>query len=793
MVDERAILEIAVEVSEGINRLEKLEQEFVRKVGRMNDALARIDDEEAEELRREIAAVGDEFERTADKAEDGLRQIARSGKVAEESIEQMDREIKQTRTSIGAARKAMATLGTTARRAANQARQALGGLRQAVLGLRGAFLAVGGAVILNEITKATERQAQAEAVLNQLIISTGKAAGFTADELKKMAAGLQQVTLFGDEAVIEGQNILLTFTKIGREVFPDTIEAAANLATLMAQGTGGQPSLKDAAIQLGKALNDPVKNLSALSRAGIQFSVDQTELIKKLFEGGQEAEAQRLILVELEKQFGGTARAARERLGGDVAALKNILGDLGEAIGVGLLPSLDRLASELADGVGTGEAAEKFEAFGKVLGTIVTSVATLVTGLATVRPIVQGFGAGIIKVFEGIIRAGDKLLGLFARIPGVGGRFREARVEIQKEADILAEAAADLGRRSAEGLRDARESIISDWEAIRDSWKGGSEDAETAAAAVLKVGDAAGKTSEELAKIPAEAPATSESLEELGESASSAATGFEELSQAAEAAQAAVSQQQGAVDGVTQSVSALEAELQQLRDTPVLTEEQSQRLQQVTDDLFNQRGALADAERELQARQAALTNEQGRGEAATEGLARAADDASQAFAGEFDAVAQVSDSLRDQLPPAAAGATAALRELEDGSLELQNTIGENAAEFEKAADGSLVLKDAVGETADEMEDLGRSAEKAGAGASQAARGIEELTRAGDAEGLAATRKEIEALQVSLEALRTDAARAGGAVTAAAGDMTNSLSRAVAECERLNACLRELGS
>lgn len=244
---------------------------------------------------------------------------------------------------------------------------------------------------------------------------------------------------------------------------------------------------------------------------------------------------------------------------------------------------------------------------------------------------------------------------------------------------------------------------------------------------------------------------------------------------------------------MTQSVSALEAELQQLRDTPVLTEEQSQRLQQVTDDLFNQRGALADAERELQARQAALTNEQGRGEAATEGLARAADDASQAFAGEFDAVAQVSDSLRDQLPPAAAGATAALRELEDGSLELQNTIGENAAEFEKAADGSLVLKDAVGETADEMEDLGRSAEKAGAGASQAARGIEELTRAGDAEGLAATRKEIEALQVSLEALRTDAARAGGAVTAAAGDMTNSLSRAVAECERLNACLRELGS
>jgi hypothetical protein len=171
-----------------------------------------------------------------------------------------------------------------------------------------------------------------------------------ADELKDMASAMQDVTVFGDEMVIEAQNILLTFTRIGKEVFPEVLERSADLATLMAQGSGGQISIKEAGIQLGKALNDPVKNLSALSRAGIQFTKEQTEQIKVLVESGKQLEAQKLILGELANQFGGTAKAARERLGGAFTARKNRAGDVLEEIGEGgLLKALDELSEKLLD------------------------------------------------------------------------------------------------------------------------------------------------------------------------------------------------------------------------------------------------------------------------------------------------------------------------------------------------------------------------------------------------------------------------------------------------------------
>ena len=67
---------------------------------------------------------------------------------------------------------------------------------------------------------------------------------------------------------------------------------------------------------MGKALNDPVANLSALSRSGIQFSDEQKAVIKSMAETGRLAEAQTLILDELNRQYGGSAEAAAKADGG---------------------------------------------------------------------------------------------------------------------------------------------------------------------------------------------------------------------------------------------------------------------------------------------------------------------------------------------------------------------------------------------------------------------------------------------------------------------------------------------
>lgn len=181
---------------------------------------------------------------------------------------------------------------------------------------------------IKAVIDATAEQERAVKQLEQAIKSTGGIAGFTANQLKTFAGSLQTVTNFGDEAVISMQSILLTFTNIRGEILTGTTRAVLDLAERM--GT----DLNSAALQLGKALNAPVANLGALSRAGIQFSDEQKETIKTMVESGHIVDAQRIILKELETQFGGSAEAARDTFGGALKSLNNAAGDLLEADGL---------------------------------------------------------------------------------------------------------------------------------------------------------------------------------------------------------------------------------------------------------------------------------------------------------------------------------------------------------------------------------------------------------------------------------------------------------------------------
>ena len=153
---------------------------------------------------------------------------------------------------------------------------------------------------------------------------------------------MQKTTLFGDEATEQIQSILLTFTNVRTEIFDETIPAIQDMATKM--GVDG----KSAAIQLGKALNDPATGLSMLSRSGVTFSADLTETIKKLQKTGQIAKAQKLILREVNKQFGGSAKAAAEAGMGPFYQLIGLFHDMQEGIGK-LAPVINGVSGFLRD------------------------------------------------------------------------------------------------------------------------------------------------------------------------------------------------------------------------------------------------------------------------------------------------------------------------------------------------------------------------------------------------------------------------------------------------------------
>tara|TARA_Y100001973_G_C5206002_1_gene341589 strand:+ start:390 stop:2579 length:2190 start_codon:yes stop_codon:yes gene_type:complete len=196
---------------------------------------------------------------------------------------------------------------------------------------------------LFSLVKAHARQETAERKLSAALKSTGNAVRISHKELTLMASGLQRVTKFGDEAIIEAQALMLTFTNIGKEVFPDTMEAVLNISEALGQ------DLQQTVIQVGKALNDPVKGMTALRRVGIQFSKEQEKQIRHFVNLNDAASAQRVILEELERQFGGMAIASRKTLAGSFAALGNAWGDMMEQMGEVLSPFMASLATSLKE------------------------------------------------------------------------------------------------------------------------------------------------------------------------------------------------------------------------------------------------------------------------------------------------------------------------------------------------------------------------------------------------------------------------------------------------------------
>lgn len=169
--------------------------------------------------------------------------------------------------------------------------------------------------------------------LQAVIKATGGVAGVTSKEVLNLASKLQSVTTFGDEAIATGSGILLTFTRIGGDVLPRASEAMLDLATKMGGDTTAAANL------LGRALNDPVEGVAALTRQGVKFTDAQKDMIQSMVASGRVAEAQAFILSELEGKIGGTARAAAGGTG-VFLQLKEAVGDVAEEIGANLAPAV---------------------------------------------------------------------------------------------------------------------------------------------------------------------------------------------------------------------------------------------------------------------------------------------------------------------------------------------------------------------------------------------------------------------------------------------------------------------
>lgn len=332
--------------------------------------------------------------------------MAKTISVKLELVDELTRELKKTTNNVKTSSKSMMTSMIKA---------------QAVIqGFTKAWQ-VASRVVSDSLKVYTE-QVKAEAKLEQAIRATGGAAGITAEEMKKMAKEMQAVTTFGDEAVIGAQSLLTTFTKIGKDVFPQAIMAAADMSEMFGQ------DLQQSVIQLGTALNDPITGVGRLRRIGISFSESQKDQIRQFVELNDIMSAQKVILDELAVEFGGVAKAVAETDVGRMQQETNKLGDSLEELGKSLLPFARIWKEELNDKmsffVGLLEKIEKNGWLSKLQNAfrfLISPAKVLALSIGTINEVMRSALVGTLDIVNKAILKTNSILLKFASVPGVVG------------------------------------------------------------------------------------------------------------------------------------------------------------------------------------------------------------------------------------------------------------------------------------------------------------------------------------------------------------------------------------
>lgn len=234
-----------------------------------------------------------------------------------------------------------------------------------------------------------------------VVRSTGGAANVTAGHIRDLAESISGLSGVDHMAIMNGENLLLTFTQIqnrvgdGNDIFDQATRAVTNMSVALGEDA------QSAAIQLGKALQDPVTGVTSLRRVGVMLTEAQQDQIKAFVESGDVMSAQKIILRELATEFGGSAEA----FGTSAAGMKGKVTEAVEDARLALADTLMPLLADIAPRV--VEAARAFagwvEANRPLIAQIVDFAGRVLAGLANVLSIVIPAAIAIVRgVFDGL-------------------------------------------------------------------------------------------------------------------------------------------------------------------------------------------------------------------------------------------------------------------------------------------------------------------------------------------------------------------------------------------------------
>jgi hypothetical protein len=349
-------------------------------------------------------------------------------------------------------------------------------LKAALAPAAGILAGLGGVRIFGDMIAEAQEAAKVSKITSALIKTTGGAANLSASQVGALATSLSKYAAVDDELIQSGANVLLTFRNLrneagkGNDVFTRATKASLDLSTVL----GGD--MKSSALQLGKALQDPVKGITALGRAGVQFSESQKAQIMAFIASNDLLSAQKLILGEVEHQVGGAAGANATAIDRLNVSFKN----LEEAAGTAAAPALNKFADLAAndvipavEGVG-GVVGDAARTFGELPAPIRAATGALVAfRVAQGAGLTGAAGGGLSAMSSGLdsvrlraMEVGDEFRRLRAgqvEVIGNSGKFTPAVGRMSASLLALKAGAVSAGAGLKRGLSGAMNLVGGPW------------------------------------------------------------------------------------------------------------------------------------------------------------------------------------------------------------------------------------------------------------------------------------------------------------------------------------------
>lgn len=296
-----------------------------------------------------------------------------------------------------------------------------------------------------EAVKASQEAAQAFNLLQAAMISTGNASGKTADQLDKSADALRAISTFDKDQILKGVTAnLLTFGNVQGAVFDRAQLAIVNLASKMGE------DLQSATVKVGRALQDPIKGMTALTRLGVSFTDQQKQQIRALVQSGDGMKAQGIILGALEQKFDGAALAMRNA--SPTAELKNEWKELAETIGGDLTPRLKDVADSFAEVLKsfkdldpqTRQLIETIAGVVAVIGPLLVGTAFIIKSLAALGPTFVMMGTWIGEAVGWLADLALAFVGLDPIVLGVIAVFATLGAAVAPYVDEITSALSEV-------------------------------------------------------------------------------------------------------------------------------------------------------------------------------------------------------------------------------------------------------------------------------------------------------------------------------------------------------------